>query len=412
MDVCTGGTCAGMAVIEGSITVPPVGVTNTITGTTAGGMNNYTSTCASSARSPDHAYTFTVGGTGATLRFETVAPTSYDTALHIRGATCDTATIACNDDGGAGTLSRIQRFFTPGTYIVVVDGFSTGSSGSYRLEVENVWGGIRNFTTCTSTGNTGPTMANCTTAYTGTSLAGEVTVTAGIQRWVAPATGTYRIEAFGAQGFSAQTGQEGGRGARMRGDFALTAGQALDVIVGQRAPTSTCNGGGGGGSWVVNVATSTPLVVAGGGGGTRTSVTQNGCPGRTSTAGGQGSASSGSGFACPARTGGIGNGGIVSGASWGSAGGGLTTNGAGDGGATRGGRAYVNGGVGGAGSAAGGFGGGGAGNGSCGGGGGGGYSGGDGGRIAGGGGSFNSGTTQSNSTGVRIGDGLVRIDLL
>lgn len=272
------------------------------------------------------------------------------------------------------------------------------------------WAGIRTFTNCAGTTATGPAQTACDAEYTGT-LAGEVTVTAGIQRWVVPIDGTFQIEAFGAEGASAQTGQTGGDGARMRGDFVLTAGQVLDVLVGQEGTQDGCNGGGGGGSFVVDVATGSPLLVAGGGAGTRTSVMQDGCDGRASEEGGTGSAS-GATHTCAARSGGIGLGGIVSGSSWGSAGGGMTTDGASDGTAGRGGRAYANGAQGGTGTATGGFGTGGAGNGSCGGGGGGGYSGGDGGRVAGGGGSFNSGANPSNMAGARTGHGMVTIDRL
>ena len=36
-------------------------------------------------------------------------------------------------------------------------------------------------------------------------------------------------------------------GARMRGDFTLTAGQKLTLVVGQQGSEDGCNGGGGGG---------------------------------------------------------------------------------------------------------------------------------------------------------------------
>ena len=62
----------------------------------------------------------------------------------------------------------------------------------------------------------------------------------------------------------------GGRGARMVGDFAVTAGQVLSVLVGQCPGSTTLYPGGGGGSFVAlgaSYATAIPMIVGGGGGG-------------------------------------------------------------------------------------------------------------------------------------------------
>jgi hypothetical protein len=86
-----------------------------------------------------------------------------------------------------------------------------------------------------------------------------------------PTTDTYQILAFGAQGgsgaFAGGVGA-GGRGAEIGGDFNLTAGEILQIVVGGAGGTAAGNGagGGGGGSFVVG-AGNTPLVIAGGGGG-------------------------------------------------------------------------------------------------------------------------------------------------
>jgi hypothetical protein len=93
-------------------------------------------------------------------------------------------------------------------------------------------------------------------------LAGNVTSSNGIQLWTVPSTGAYRIEAFGAQGGG---NNQFGRGAQIRGDFNLTAGQQLKIIVGQQGGFSS-SGSGGGGSFVATSA-NVPLIVAGGGGG-------------------------------------------------------------------------------------------------------------------------------------------------
>jgi len=272
------------------------------------------------------------------------------------------------------------------------------------------WSGIRTFTNCTATGPSGPTQAQCDTEYSGTTLDGEVTLTSGIQTWTVPITGTYRIVAYGAEGMSADPSYSGGDGAMVGGNFVLTAGEVLSIMVGQMATEDGCSGGGGGGTFVVNSGGSA-MIVAGGGAGTRTSVVQNGCDGRTSQEAGTGSGSLSS-HGCGAKSGSITLGGIVSASSWGSGGAGFVGNGAADGSWGTASMSYAAGGVGGTGTAAGGFGGGGTGNGACGGGGGGGYSGGDGGRVAGGGGSYNSGSSPSATAGANTGHGYATIDLL
>ena len=59
------------------------------------------------------------------------------------------------------------------------------------------------FTNCGETGRQGPTLAECKSSYDNvwendTDLFNVVTQ--GIQEWTVPITGTYRIEASGAQG--------------------------------------------------------------------------------------------------------------------------------------------------------------------------------------------------------------------
>jgi hypothetical protein len=220
----------------------------------------------------------------------------------------------------------------------------------------------------------------------------------GHQDWTVPRTGTYRINAIGgggANGGSGATGS-GGNGAQMRGDFSLTQGEIITIVVGHGGVTQTNGWGGGtgaGGSYVWRKnQTSAPLLVAGGGG--NGGIGQNGNQNAsTGTAGLSGTGSS---------PGGGGSGGNVGGGGSCSGGGGggwfagttsicggshtypnLWTNGNGASGST----------VGVFGNSGGSWGGGG---------GGGGYSGGGGGGwsnsgAGGGAGSFNSGTNQSNS---------------
>jgi hypothetical protein len=159
------------------------------------------------------------------------------------------------------------------------------------------------FTNCGATGANGPTQAQCNAEYSGTSLAGSVTILGGVQEWSIPAAGTYRIAAMGAEGgdWSLNTQSiPGGRGAYIQGEFAFATGQRLRVLVGQRGSTCesefTSCGGGGGGSFVAN-AVGEPVVVAGGGGGTCWGTSQfPGCPCDNSGIGGAQSALPGCGY--------------------------------------------------------------------------------------------------------------------
>jgi hypothetical protein len=298
---------------------------------------------------------------------------------------------------------------------------------------------IYTFTNAAATGRTGPTQAQVNAAYTATTLAGQVTInTQGIQEWTVPATGLYTIQVQGAGGGANYYTQRvrGGYGAAMTGDFNLTAGQTLKIVVGQRGLDGTqddfatatypqeVGGSAGGGSFVIS-ATNVPLVVAGGGGGATTRLGYNpGGDGLIGTSGGSGvNASPGAGGTNGSGGGGCSNAGFQGG----SGGGGITGNGGNSAGnpifgsINYGGYSFINnatGGIAGTGAAnigalrAGGFGGGG-----CGGytgGGGGGYSGGGAGgdEGSGGGGSYNSGINQINVAGVRTSDGIILITTL
>ena len=87
-------------------------------------------------------------------------------------------------------------------------------------------------------------------------------------------SGTYTITGYGGQGGAGGDGSAGGFGAEESGTFQLTAGEKLEIVVGDvgGAGTSPYGGGGGGGGTFVLANTGTngtfvPLLVAGGGGG-------------------------------------------------------------------------------------------------------------------------------------------------
>jgi hypothetical protein len=287
------------------------------------------------------------------------------------------------------------------------------------------------FTSCGATGRVGPTSIQVASSYSSTNLDGLVgttSPTSGIQTFTIPSgVNSVTIEAYGAQGGSVGN-NEGGLGARIRGVFAVSAGQVLNIVVGQAGlPQSTvnCNGGGGAGaSFVYLNSAPLPMIAAGGGGGghlylgpglngtTTTSASAN-----ASVSGVQGVNGAGGGAgSCGSGWPGAGGGG------WSSAGGNtclwnnvLTYGGASQysflGGlrntTTNQGIQGQDGSFGGGGAAFHGAGGGG------------GYSGGGGGGscyviekpLAGGGGSYNGGANQSNSAGINPGNGKVIITL-
>ena len=255
----------------------------------------------------------------------------------------------------------------------------------------------------------------------------------GIQYWTVPLDGTYRIEAYGAR--PENYGSASGQGARMRGDFSLSRGEKLKILVGQttyggstqwnnfsvdessgtvieptpapnsydpvlRGHTRTWNNRGGGGGTFVTREDNSILVIAGGGGGSAYYGTNNDQRHANTSQNGQSGLYGGSG----GNNGGRGN------DSNGGGGAGYSGNSSrsassflsGGRGATSNGSTYY-----------GGFGGGGGGY--YGAGGGGGYSGGGGGAQGyhgGGAGSLNNGTNQSNSRYGNSADGYVRITQL
>ena len=99
----------------------------------------------------------------------------------------------------------------------------------------------------------------------------------GFIRWRIPDDGTYRITVIGAAG-AGDNQYSGGIGAYNRGQFSLLGGEYLHMLIGQQgtSDTSVNNGSGGGGATFVTLEDSgnpndrafvTPLIVAGGGGG-------------------------------------------------------------------------------------------------------------------------------------------------
>ncbi len=124
---------------------------------------------------------------------------------------------------------------------------------------------VYTFTSAGQTGAYGPTQSLVNTAYASSNLNGAVTVNQGYQIWTVPTTGNYHIVAHGASGGTHYIDSPG-LGAELQGDFYLTAGETLVIVVGQKGwsnPNSGDWGGGGGGATFLarSVSTGGSLVV-------------------------------------------------------------------------------------------------------------------------------------------------------
>jgi hypothetical protein len=124
---------------------------------------------------------------------------------------------------------------------------------------------------CTATDSVAVTVANCPAigVQTQTFSNSSTGRFGSIQTWTVPAGICFvRIQASGAQG----GGVSGGLGATVTGEFNVTGGEVLRIIVGQSGGVTSQSasfcGGGGGASYVYRDANDPlPLLVAAGGGG-------------------------------------------------------------------------------------------------------------------------------------------------
>jgi hypothetical protein len=356
----------------------------------------------------------TASGFGAGLTFSVVSGTlpgglSLNTSTGVISGTPNaaysTATVVLQAVDSSGTTAQASITFQfnppPELYAFSSATFTTGgASGQEGPNVSQARAGVGN-------PSWAPTYLNMTTN--------------GIQVWTAPKTGTYRITATGASGGRFEYSNGIGLGATIRGDFALTQGQIVNIVVGQFGANVGSGSAGGGASWVYTggIGGGGLMLCAGGGGGyghgnqvggqgNGASASQS--PNNTSTGTGNGGSFGtglgGIGGASPCAAGAAGGGG----AGWlGDGGNERCSNTGGSGGQRfRGGNGPGVGGWGGGGGSLGSGYAGGGGGGYSGGGGGNGWSGGSWGG-GGGGGSYNVGANQSNSAGAsyqNIGSGI------
>ncbi len=178
--------------------------------------------------------------------------------------------------GGSSVSGPIGSLWIDGARVYYID----EEQNRRWLRGSGTASGEVTFTTCGSTGRSGPSQTDCDSEYSGTDLEGEVTVVGdGIQEWTAPEDGTYRFNAYGAAAPKGSRSGDGGQGARYEAEVSLEAGDELRILIGQMGTTSGNSDApsGGGGTFVAKVDSSgdqmfdgenvVPLVVAGGGAG-------------------------------------------------------------------------------------------------------------------------------------------------
>ncbi|MGM0612560.1 MAG: T9SS type A sorting domain-containing protein, partial [Bacteroidota bacterium] len=215
----------------------------------------------------------------STVTFEWTAGAlggSYIYTIVEHGNTIDNGTIF-NVNSSNATASNLNPLTLYDIYVAELCPGATDTSDwagpvSFTTEFECPPGAFC-FTNAGATGPLGPAQQSVDSAYNGTPLKGSVTVIdSGIQKWVVPHTMNYTILTYGAQG-----GGDGGKGAKVSGNFNLTKGDTLLILVGQQGEYESEVGGGGGGSFVVEKTNGkTPLIVAGGGGGGNSAYTGGG----------------------------------------------------------------------------------------------------------------------------------------
>jgi hypothetical protein len=197
-------------------------------------------------------------GTGACASQIVAVPITVNT--NIAAPTAAAATINC---GNTATLTA-SGLVSPNTYMWYSNAAGTNLLG-------------------TSTSFTTPVLTGTTTYYLAQGSPGNgsqtFNYTGSVQTFVAPVSGTYTLDLYGAQGGTTSQ-YNGGQGGRAQGTISLTAGQAINIYVGEQpsSPTGGWNGGGnsggngrgGGGASDIRVGgtgLNNRVIVASGGGG-------------------------------------------------------------------------------------------------------------------------------------------------
>jgi hypothetical protein len=168
-------------------------------GSTAGLVNSLIPPCSAGSTAPETTYTFTAPADG-TYTFDTNG-SAFDTVLYLyEGAACGGTSLGCDDDGGDGTQSLIERVLDAGeTVTIVVDGYNA-SSGNFTLNVS-----VEAPPMCTVDEDLG--MAAPPVVDGGVTMgASEIAVPCGLEggapeyvyNWTVPADGNYQIDTNGS----------------------------------------------------------------------------------------------------------------------------------------------------------------------------------------------------------------------
>ena len=190
-------------------------------------------------------------------------PTVLSSAASSTGATSTSLNGNISATGGATVTIRGFKYSTSNGFNPVISGTNISESGSYGTGVFSLTPtGLVSSTTyyavAYATNSIGTTYGD-QISFT-TTMQTDFTYTGGIQSFVVPSTGNYKLEVWGAQGGDASP-YYGGMGGYASGTIALTAGQTIYIYVGQVG-----QGAGGGSAW--NGGGGGTCCGAGGGGGT------------------------------------------------------------------------------------------------------------------------------------------------
>jgi hypothetical protein len=229
---------------------------------------------------------------------------TYSVTASIQGCTSTVATTLAN----VSTIPSAAFTFNPSPAVVNVATIFTpavsGASYAWTFQSGNPaisavqnpsvqWTATGSYTVgltitrngCTASSSQQVSVTNCYNH--GQSL--TFNYTGSTQSWTVPSgVCSISVDAYGAQGGD-NPARTGGLGARIKGDFSVSAGQVITVIVGAKGQSGIAYSGytgGGGGGGTGAVIGSTALVIAGGGG--AAGHQNNGLPGLTGTSGGCG----------------------------------------------------------------------------------------------------------------------------
>ncbi len=167
----------------------------TTSGSTLGHSNAMSGSCGGD-EAPERTFEFTAPLDGL-YTFDTNT-SDFDTVLYLLEGDCTGVELACDDDGGSATQSRLVTPLSAGqTVVVVVDGYGTHSSGAFVLNAA-----VQSATGCDASELSGPLPLTHTASTAGSSAnagscgggdAPEVALS-----WTAPQAGNYVIDTLGS----------------------------------------------------------------------------------------------------------------------------------------------------------------------------------------------------------------------